>query len=222
MDEQRNAQQVTPKKEIPIAKSVLVTLFLGAVGSGIWEVLFKPGLSTVGILMASGSTWFENEIYRTAALDPQPLPGLILLLALCATPFYFAIGFVHKGFVELPLKRIVKKHFAKTKEQAKDNEELERILGRKLKGVALIGIALCMFLGSMTFVGFVLHSEATKVWRIFQANLEICAPSLTDSEIRLTRAQFRKIHTKTDFSRVKSELDQASRRSGITLDWYGI
>jgi len=79
----------------------LGTLILGAIGSGIWEILFRPGLSRVGSFIVSISGKANEAVYQNAALDPTLVASLFLLLLTIYIPMIFAMWFLYKGFFSL-------------------------------------------------------------------------------------------------------------------------
>jgi hypothetical protein len=168
------------------------------------------------------SSRFEGEVYSSAALDPTPLPGLILLLMLCLVPLLFATTFFMVGFVEPVMQRMIIKSAKKMLDGVSDRAHRVHLLERKRKGVALSGVVVMVLFGVLTFVGFTLQNNATKVWRAFNANLEIVAAHQTDAESKLARAQFRQMKSKADFERLQVQLDRGAQRSGVTLEWYGM
>jgi hypothetical protein len=204
-----------------IIVTVLTTLVLGAIGSGVWEVLFRPGLSWVGKILSEVSARFENDIYRSAALDPQPLPGLILLLILSTIPLCIAAYLLMEGFVRKPLEGALQKRLDNELANAAE-DKAEAIFDRSIKRVSVIGaLAMAAFFG-LFFIGFTLQNEAISVWRISQANLEISAAYAPDSEMKRLRALFRSMQTRADFDRFRTELDRIPNSASRKLDWYGI
>jgi len=75
--------------------AVIGAIILGAIGSGLWEMIAKPGLSSLGrlflTLVTFGSESARNNAYADAALDPTAIPSLVLLLQFSAIPFYALI-----------------------------------------------------------------------------------------------------------------------------------
>ena len=57
---------------------------MGLISTGLWDLLFKPGLTHVGrvflTVITLGSETMRDGAYASAALDPTPLPSLMLLL----------------------------------------------------------------------------------------------------------------------------------------------
>lgn len=201
--------------------TVVTTLVLGAIGSGVWEVLFRPGLSWAGKVLSEVSSRFENDIYRSAALDPQPLPGLILLLLVCTIPLCVAAYFVMEGFVRKPLIGAFRRSLDSELANAAE-DQAEAILDRRLRRVSVIGALMMVVFAGIFFVGFTLQNEATKVWRISQANLEVCAGYAADSEIKRLRSLFRSMQTRADFDRFRTELNRIANAASVKLDWYAM
>jgi len=65
---------------------IFVTIILGALGSGLWDILFKPGIGNIGRFITGISHNIDNLVFTTAALDPLPLSGLIIILILTCVP----------------------------------------------------------------------------------------------------------------------------------------
>jgi hypothetical protein len=204
------------------ALGVFATLFLGAVGSGIWEVLFRPGLSLFGDFLSSASASFESSVYSMAALDPQPLPGLMLLLVLSILPLMVSILFFMETFVRPPLDRIIKSHIERSTRGVEDRLEIKRIVHRKRWAAGGMGIIVMGVFGAVTLVGFTQQNEATKIWRIYQSNLEIIAAVAPEQDVRTFRAKFRMMKRREDFVALKREMDALAGRGSVSLNWYGV
>ena len=58
--------------------AILGAIILGAIGSGLWDMLAKPGLGTVGRLLLNivtlGSKTIRDAAYSSAALNPTAMP----------------------------------------------------------------------------------------------------------------------------------------------------
>lgn len=72
-----------------IILGVIGTVILGALGSGLWEIFFRPSMGVAGDFFISISDFIESSVYTTAALDPTPVSGLITLLCLTQAPLFF-------------------------------------------------------------------------------------------------------------------------------------
>ncbi|PYS27914.1 MAG: hypothetical protein DMF75_19615 [Acidobacteria bacterium] len=84
-----------PGKKRRIAWVVLGTVILGAVGSGLWDLLMKPGVSRFGRLFLGiitfGSKTLRDSAYSSAALDPTSLPALVILWLVAGSAMFIIL-----------------------------------------------------------------------------------------------------------------------------------
>jgi hypothetical protein len=184
--------------------ALLGAIAIGVIGSGLWDMLAKPGLGRLGrlflTLVTLGSESARSQAYADAALDPTPLPSLILLLFLYALPFLVLLGDV----------------------TAKGTRFL---FGTKLKelrpgGYRVISITiLAMFLlaASWGFVKFLTVNQSVLIYRVFNANMRICAPYLSDSEERKFKARFAAVKTRSDYLAIEEDLKKLAVSKSIGL-----
>lgn len=93
---ERNEEQADVKREAFGRRPALVvagTVLLGIVGSGLWDVVAKPGLGWLGRatlnIITFGSEFVRDAAYVSAALDPTPLSSLVLMVLLVPLPLAF-------------------------------------------------------------------------------------------------------------------------------------
>src|SRR2546423_480145 len=83
--------------------AILGAIILGAIGSGLWDMLAKPGLGTVGRLLLNivtlGSKTIRDAAYSSAALNPTALPSLIFLAVGSFLPLYLAFRVFLKEYI---------------------------------------------------------------------------------------------------------------------------
>src|SRR5438093_12386009 len=69
--------------------AVLGTIVLGAIGSGVWEMVARPGVSKFGhfvlFLFTFGSQRLKDVAYAAASLDPHTVAVSRSPLSRCAT-----------------------------------------------------------------------------------------------------------------------------------------
>lgn len=205
-----------------IAFNIGATIFLGAVGSGIWEIMFRPGLTVLGTSLSFISEYYDNQIYSAAALDPQPVPGLILLLIVCMVPVAVAQICLWLGFIRKPFESFLDRRLERRIAAADSPEARRKALDRALKVTALIGFTGSVIFWIFVMVGFSLQNESTLVWRVFNANIEIASPKLSDQQVKILRSEFRRMKTREEFRIIEGELNDAVKSSGIKLDWYSM
>jgi hypothetical protein len=212
-------------------------LLLSILSSAVWEMLFRPGLSTAGKLMSELSKQYEKQIYSGAAHDPTSYPSLVAFTLIAMAPIIFAgnplIGMVVEqretrrkaerekrisDRIKASVKRgdyspaVHKSVLLNEIEQTKSQIRMLRAIGTSLVVVGIVITAL-----TITVV-----SDTVKVWRITTANLDVAAAYLPDQKIRELRKDFRLIKSKEDFEKFKTEANALLEPSKISLDWSNL
>src|SRR2546427_8335681 len=76
------AESQVSKNRQRIIGAGFATIILGIIGSGLWDMVVKPGVTGFGrftlSLFTLGSVTLRNAAYSSAALDPTPLPALMI------------------------------------------------------------------------------------------------------------------------------------------------
>lgn len=172
--------EVTSSRVAKLALGLIGTLVLGAMGSGLWEIVFRPGLTRFGDFLISLSTSANSAVYTTAALDPTPVPGLVVLLLLVQIPALMAMWFIHLGFVKPLIERRLEADFERIRSEAADlpdsDDIVARNLRRRLRIAACVGAAVMLLFSSVTIYAYTIENKAVIIWRVFHQNLDICRP----------------------------------------------
>jgi len=208
------------EKTKTIAITVAGTLLLGAFGSGLWDLVFKPGIGSVGQLALELFSYMDKAVFASAALDPQPISGLIFLLLALNIPYTFGLVFIFRGFIRFRLNQHLDQKF---KPRAHEHKlEAQTRSHRFVQVVAGTCAVVCLAVFILGYLLFSVVNKATLVWRTFHCNLEICAPHITQSVVAETRAKFRSMKSRTDFNNIQTFLNDVAYKHGITLEWNGI
>ena len=170
---------------------------VGAIGSGVWDVVAKPGLSRAANLLlgilASGSSTLRDLPYSMAALNPYSLPPLLLFLVVATGVPGALFGALTAG----PAGR-----WLLTRIEKRDKARRQRAL-RVLVSVAF---AYALFLAVIGVVSFSVLNRAIAVRRIHEANMEMIAPFVPSEEVLRLRAQFASMVSRADYLAVVSRL----------------
>lgn len=197
----------------------VLTVILGAIGSGIWEVIFRPSLNHAGSLVTRLSEQADNAVFTTAALDPLPVPALFTLLILAQIPMMIAMFFLLDAFLKYPLRDAFDRWHKKTTRQ-KGQEEARRIRRKVHRRVALFGSVYFIALYAASYAGFSILNEGVLVSRVFHRNLAISLPVLSSEQHSYLLAQFASMKTRKDFQNLVDKLDQYARSGNVRLEWY--
>ena len=99
MADQNNKENIKlGQRGLRIIMFTVATILLGAIGSGVWDLIFKPKIGYIGRFFTSMSSNIDNSIFTTAALDPLPIPGIMIILTLVIIPLFFGLLLMFIGF----------------------------------------------------------------------------------------------------------------------------
>ncbi len=236
--------------------SILGAILLGAIGSGVWEVIAKPGLSRTGRFFLSlftlGSTKLRDASYASAALDPTPLPALLVLFVIVPMFPAFLLGVFLRAKVEQgrryreirgarkniedfenlidKIRKVRGTDFPKQVPESIDSSkeptvvELKHPLvskksepkkkGNRRGWLELLAIGLFLIAGQL-FVTTI--SQSILIYRVFNANLVVCSPFLTEIEEEGLRARFASVRSKAEYQIIEQELRMIAAKNGVRL-----
>ena len=192
-----------------IVKTIAYALTLAVVGHALWEMVISPGVHLAGhglrTVLTLGSETVKNAPYESAAIDPTPLPGLLLMILAAAA----ATLAVLKGVFD-DLSRLfprVSGWFAKSASRAKLAGAWSYIAS------AVIGLGLVASL--LTTVSVV--NEAIVIWRVFHSNLSAVESVLPEEECRAFRTRFATMNSRAEFVALNHDMFAAAAKKGLRL-----
>jgi hypothetical protein len=213
---------------------ILGTIAVGVIGSAIWDFVAKPGLTTLSRVVLNtltfGSQSVKDQAYANAALDPAPLPSLLLIIFLTVIPLLVALRMALTEYYQPYLRSIRMKRYAPLKARAQqdlsDEEKiklaenllaLDNSMKRRRRHLANEVIAI----GTVTWLFFVtgtmVLNQSILIKRTFEANLNICAPYLSDQQVKTFRAHFSAMSTKEDYLKIRADLMKFANKNKLTL-----
>lgn len=182
-------------------RAIVAALILAVVGSLLYDLIVKPGVSSAGRAMLNGLTFgsqaLADSIYASASLNPTPVTALILLLALQGA---FAGAALFPPF----LLGLLKRRRAGTR---------SAMFKWGKWGIFALNLTIVL----ITFVGVLLHSAAVGVWRSTQANLTMLGPEVSPQQLDRLRADFAAAQTEADFVNFQNSLERLARKANIEL-----
>jgi hypothetical protein len=195
-----------------VAIGVVGTILLGAAGSALWEMIFKPGLTGSARAFASlttlGSRRVSDWVYQSAALDPAAGASVGALFLFGYIPLWVAMGWIWAD----PLARITSRRYLLTFQSPRKRlNALKRIRQRWFWSLIL---AVCLL---MTLPAAYLINRAVIARRVFVANVAILAPHITDAEYKRLYAQFSAMRSRSDYDNVERRLNELARVSRVKL-----
>jgi hypothetical protein len=211
LSEQANNEKEDRKQKI--IQSVVGTIVLGALGSGLWELFAKPGLSRLGrsilTTLTLGSERVRDLAYASAALDPYPLPALIIFYLLAFIPLHFALKDFLDEYLKLPLRQKLIKAYEQAKNSAEGDavplKEWIRPKRRKLFWAMMLGYLLVVV---YSLVGVNIINQAIVIRRTFTANLAICSPYISYVEEKRFIARFAAVQARSEYIPINNDLQK--------------
>jgi hypothetical protein len=197
------------RQPVRLALGLLGTIAVGAVGSGLWDIVAKPGLGWIVSSILAFAGFFSRTVsdlpYSSAALDATPLPSLLLLMlaALVAPSLYSG-----------PMIRWYLKHHVDPRLEAAGGLEKIVTFRRILTGLT---IGFTLFLTASGGLAFTVTNKAIAIRRTWEANLTLLAPHVSAERLLQLGAQFSAITSREEYRSFEGQANQIRTLSGITF-----
>jgi len=191
---------------------------LGCIGSGLWDIVAKPGAGWLVALVlwiaSTLSTTLKDAPYSTAALDPSSLPPLIIFyLATILLPIWMVFEeYRRRTGRRLPPR--VRRLLSYPPPSDASPEPSRR--GRLTWAYNLLAAIVLLSACGLTLTAATVN-RAIAIRRIFQANIAICTPRFTSDVRNSLTAQFSAMQTRADYEILVTRLEQVAESSGCKL-----
>ena len=188
------------------------TVFVGSLGSGLWDIGVKPAGAWLAQafldFITFGSVAMKDAACEAAALDQTAIPAARLHMAYTAfmiVPFFYFVLF------EFGLLRLVR--------SLKQEEVRNAIASRAGQLVTLRRVLIASF---GLICGFMLarqmiHNQSLLIWRCFHADVRQCAPQLSAIEEELLHANYAGMKTRDQYFRIIKPLQDIAESNGLVL-----
>jgi hypothetical protein len=191
---------------------IIGTIFLGALGSGLWQIVLSPLVYKVGKvflnLLSPFFIFFINNIYIEIAKglhESHSLALLGLFVGGC-TGFLGTIVFIHIYL----------------RNKVGSDKSLPNLLANKkiyYTWVMAAVFSISFLTGSYFIEGYV-NVSITR----FEQTLDICSPYITQSEVLEFRSQFAQIKSRIDYENIINSLRDIAKDNKLCLPrnsfWY--
>jgi hypothetical protein len=195
---------------------VIATIILGAIGSGVWDLVGKDVSQWLGRLILSaatlGSSAVVNSVYREAAKGFHEATALEQF-SLVTIVVFSGVGGVLAFFSgKSKGRREAKKEVREFEDALGDlspNEKMVRIksridkldrkLDRSLLQLRLLTICFVVLLASSTAFDYIKLSQANSTATFFRQSVAICAPYMSEHDRLSLESQFASMRSKAEF-----------------------
>lgn len=191
-----------------------VTILLGALGSGLWEIAVKPGGSWFWHLILTaatfGSEYLKDRVYLEAArgnheVVAQHAANMVQLMV-------FAVSGGAMGLGLAALK--VSKRREMSAAVLGDANLLSGSFWRYGLWAVLLFI---LFLMAEFTVEDLKAKAANQAYTYFRQSVDICRPYLTNSQVQLFESRYAALRTKHEYTELTNELEQVASANKLRL-----
>ena len=200
---------------------VLATIVLGAIGSGLWEVVLSPLFDWFSEIFlntfASMFSGYLDHLYEPVSREPGfsllAFPALLLVVMIITAPWFaiysiFRLANRIRGSIESP---------DRNEDEDLDEEAI-------LKRVATLRRRTIIFLIPLIAASSIAYGEAlfhtTHSWKakiFIERSIEIISPHISAAEILRLRAEFRSIDSAEKFYKLEDTLRSIAKKNEISL-----
>ena len=224
-----NDRQSDKKRYVTIIYSMVLAVFLGALGSGVWEFVFYPTARHSGMvvaeLAAKYSTQYAEKIIWIASNDPYSI-FFAHFLVISAAGLILIIAGLWRGIVKTG-QQVWKKQTKCGVEEVSDKSLITDDKGirgflkhRPLKQLFVVLVflsAVLSVIGFWTVSQLIAFSSATLIARDFNVSMQASAPYIGhDASIKL-RSRFATMRTWADYQALTKDINTISDKYGVIL-----
>ena len=219
-----------PQDAVTWVLYILLTIALGALGTGFWETLFKPIFVTVGRILLKvvtlGMSSARDALYKDMAARPTYKPA-VFLVALVSVAFVSflatTIGYYSRIYLKAPKYVEIAHYESKIRDMSveelqKEKERLgiqQHVLEKKI-GLLLFTVSLLGFV--VTTLVCIRYKYLSTAIAYFDQLMAICAPYLSSEEERALRSAFAQMTCRNDYVMIINKLkDHASKHRADKL-----
>ena len=200
------SEHLTKKKLLWLAG----TLLLGALGSGLWEALIKPGMLWFGTLMLDlgtlGLSSLRDGMYTDVAKGSYERAGVMLLS--------MATGLLC-GFLMAPL---VFGFLLRSRDEAgRPTSAIVRVMRKNWALVAIPLIFAMIFFVHLFRVSYVVRAA-----NFAEQLLRITSPYVSDQERELHQSELAQVSTREEYVLLVSKLSRIAKQNNASVPEFSI
>lgn len=204
--------------------SVIVTILLGAIGSGLWDAALKPISLMLGsklfTVITFGAKRSRDKIYKGAAMGHHELPSLYILLMLMVLAISTLTSSQVRFYVRLYAPEVLtirlvaecpKENETKYKECVR--KQVNEILATRVQILSLISIFVVVFI----FYRFAAINRMNLVATYYEQCIRAVRPFLDEKTFRMIEQQYALMSTKDHYDAIISQLAVLAKDNNSSL-----
>ena len=204
-------------RALKVVFGIIATIFLGAIGSGLWDVLLRHVFARVSdAFLSLASALFRGYVdllYRDVSRNST--------LSLSALPYTAIVGlavFAPWASIWLGLRTLRK--LDRDIATPPENITPEKLAARAAKlrrSFLRLGIPIALLSSIAYMEMFFRDTHAIRAELFIERSIEIVSSAIDEKERLQLRSQFRAIETAADFYKLEDRLRGIAKRESLTL-----
>lgn len=195
--------------------TILGTILLGAIGSGIWDWVLADALSYVGIavlrLFSAVFSGYLNSLYKEVGQGPM----YPMLLSLFIMSFMLIVIFPAGAIM------VVNKKINKLAKQKCEPDDKPKSVDEKLEKATKL-----FKFGLLPTYGILLVFVTLQIWQVLYSNsassfversIDILSPYISETERIVLISEYRSISNSDDFYKIENKLNDLALKNAIKL-----
>lgn len=203
--------------------SIIATIVLGAIGSGLWDAALKPISRRIGstlfTVLTFGAKRARDKIYRGAAMGHHELPSLYILLMVLTIGVAVLITSQVLLYVKIYVPGLSGAVVGgcSEKEEAKQRECIRERVKEKLIPTLQVLSLVAIFLVVIIFYRFGAINRMNLVTTYYEQCLKSVRPFLKEGEFLVIEQRYSTMTTKEEYEAIVRRLADVATANGASL-----
>ena len=203
--------------------SIIATIILGAIGSGLWDTAFKPATKWVGgalfTIVTLGAKRARNKIYEDASMGHHESPSIFILTILIAFLLAVVFSLTVKSYVDIYNPKLMTTDIRHCLEKEETNPT--NCIHESIKDKVMPVLQLLTLLVVYTFVSFIYRlikiSKTNLITTYYEHCLKIIRPFLNEGEFIIFEQRYAMMKTKEEYDEIISNIEDIAKTNKIAL-----
>ncbi|MGF1825326.1 hypothetical protein L4D17_04780 [Vibrio splendidus] len=209
--------------------SIGFTIFLGALGSALWEAALKPICKKCGSftfkVLSFNAQKAKDKVYKNAAMGHHELPSLFNLMLtifmislILAAPVPLALGKASQIEKDLKATQVSESIIDETQsEKAILESKMEEIESDYFIEKTYLLLFLVLFITINFLYQFLSMNRTNLVVTYFSQAIKCIRPKINENELHVYEQKFASMTSKAEFDSLVEELKQVASENNISL-----
>src|ERR1039457_337139 len=207
--------------------SIVVTIVLGGIGSGLWDAALKPISKRLGgvlyTLITFGAKRARDNIYKEASKGHHELPSLLLLIIILtvgASTMIVFYGAIYQMLFAPESNRIVRINVEQCSKLPEPNQQYEcvkSIMKEDLTPTFQLSMLAGVFLIFLIFYQLIKINRVNLVTTNYQQCLKAVRPFLDERDAFLIEQRYAIMTTKSEYDAIIEQMAAVAKSNSTSL-----